>query len=255
LGSASLPMDTWVPSSDKIKPQSADQYSLGYFRTFKNHQIESSAVLYYKVMQHQLEYRDGVIIGYSKGSNFDDNFVFGRGTSYGLEMMLKKSQGRVNGLVAYTLSRTLRNFDELNEGKSFPAKYDRLHDVSVMANYIHTPKWTISGIFVYGTGNALNLPVARYIIQGNVINEYGARNSFRMPAYHRLDLAVTYTAKKTEKIESSWSFSIYNIYNRRNPYYIYFESKGDLKEYKLETSLKQVSLFPIIPSIAYRFKF
>jgi hypothetical protein len=255
LSSASLPMDVWVTSSTVVKPQSANQYSVGYFRNFIDNTVESSLVLYYKTMKNQLEYKDGVIIGYSKGYNFDDSFVFGKGTSYGAEVLLKKSEGKVNGTFAYTLSRTTRQFDKLNNGKPFSAKYDRLHDFSLFANYVHSSKWIFSGVLVYGTGNALNLPVARYLVQGSVVNEYGNRNAFRMPAYHRLDLAATYVARKTAKFESAWIFSIYNVYNRRNPYYIYFETEGNLKEYKLETSLKQVSLFPILPSVTYRFKF
>jgi hypothetical protein len=255
LASASLPMDVWVTSSTIVKPQSSDQFSAGYFRNFSRHAIESSLVVYYKTMRNQMEYRDGVIIGYSKGFNFDDNFVFGKGISYGAEILIRKSSGTVNGMIAYTLARTTREFKDLNRGKAFPAKYDRLHDVSVMTNYVANPRWTFSGVFVYGTGNALNLPVARYVIQGNIVNEYGSRNSFRMPPYHRLDLAATYVSRKSKKIESAWIFSIYNVYNRRNPYYIYFESTGDLQEYKLETSLKQVSLFPVLPSVTYRLKF
>lgn len=255
LSSASLPMDVWVTSSSTVKPQSADQYSAGYFRNFRQHTIEGSLVVYYKSMQNQIEYRDGVIIGYSKGFNYDDNFVFGRGTSYGAEILVKKNAGKVNGMVAYTLAKTIRKFNDLNGGKPFPAKYDRLHDVSLVANFVHNKRWTFSGVFVYGTGNALNLPVARYVMQGNVINEYGSRNSFRMPAYHRFDLAATFVARKSKKFESAWIFSIYNVYNRRNPYYIYFETEGNLEEYKLETSLKQVSLFPVLPSVTYRFKF
>jgi hypothetical protein len=255
LSSASLPMDVWVTSSTTVKPQSADQFSAGYFRNFSQNTIESSLVVYYKTMRNQMEYRDGVIIGYSKGFNYDDNFVFGSGTSYGAEVLVRKNTGRINGMVGYTLSRTTRSFDDLNQGRSFPAKYDRLHDASVMVNFVANPKWTFGGVFVYGTGNALNLPVARYVIQGNIVNEYGERNSFRMPAYHRLDLAATYVAHKSKKIESAWIFSVYNVYNRRNPYYIYFETDGDLQEYKLETNLKQVSLFPVLPSVTYRLKF
>lgn len=254
FASASLPIDVWVPSSTEIKPQSAHQYAAGYFRNFKNNNIETSFVLYYKTMDNQLEYRDGVILGYSKGFNYDDNFVFGKGTSYGAEMFLKKNRGTINGFISYTLSKTTRTFKELNSGKSFPAKYDRLHDVSAMVNYKHNSQWTFSSVFVYGTGNALNLPIARYFIQGNVINEYGSRNAFRMPAYHRLDLAATYHVPK-KKFDSYWVFSLYNVYNRRNPYYIYFENKGDIREYKLKTGLKEVSLFPVIPAVTYRILF
>jgi hypothetical protein len=255
LSSASLPLDVWVTSSTTVKPQSANQYSGGYYQNFAKNTIESSVVLYYKSMKNQIEYRDGVIIGYSKGFNYDDNFVFGKGTSYGAEFMVKKNTGRFNGLISYTLSRTLRKFPDLNDGKPFAAKYDRLHDASIMANYLHNSRWTFSAVFVYGTGNALNLPIARYVIQGNVINEYGARNSFRMPPYHRMDFAATYKVIKRKRFEAAWIFSVYNVYNRRNPYYIYFETTGNIKEYKLQTNLKQVSLFPVLPAITYRFKF
>ncbi|HEY8938242.1 MAG TPA: TonB-dependent receptor, partial [Cyclobacteriaceae bacterium] len=255
LSSVSLPLDIWVPSSAVIKPQFANQYSVGYFRNFLDNAIETSATVYYKDMHNQIEYRQGVIVGYSKGVNYDDNFVFGRGTSYGSEFSVKKNKGKVNGQLAYTLSHTIRKFPDLNNGKTFPAKYDRLHDLSVMMNYVHNSRWTFSTVFVYATGNALNLPIARYIIQGNVINEYGPRNSYRMPAYHRMDVGITYTLKKSKAFESYLILSVYNVYNRRNPYYIYFETKGNLKDYQLSTSIKQVSLFPVIPSITYRFKF
>lgn len=255
LSSVSLPLDIWVPSSSTIKPQSADQFSVGYFRNFLANLFETSVVLYYKTMQQQLEYREGVIIGYSKGYNFDDNFVFGKGLSYGSEFSIKKNGGRVHGQLSYTLSHTTRAFDALNKGKSFTAKYDRLHDLSVLGNVVINPRWTVSCVFVYGTGNALNLPVARYIIQENVVNEYGERNAFRMPPYHRMDLAATYTVHKSDKFESSWVFSVYNVYNRRNPYYIYFETTGNLDNYELSTSIKQVSLFPVIPAVTYRLKF
>ena len=255
LSSVSLPLDIWVPSSAVIRPQSANQYSAGYYRNFDEPALETSVVGYYKSMDRQIEYREGVIIGYSKGYNFDDNFVFGKGTSYGIELLLKKTKGRLNGQVAYTLSKTTRTFPDLNDGKPFTAKYDRRHDLSVFGNFTYNKRWTFSGVFVFATGNALNLPVARYIIQGNVVNEYGERNAFRMPPYHRLDLAATYVARKTERYETSWVFSIYNVYSRRNPYYIYFQTEGDLNKYELKTSIKQVSLFPILPAVTYRIKF
>lgn len=255
LSSVSLPLDLWVPSSSTIRPQTANQYSAGYYRNFENPGLESAVVLYYKTMDRQIEYREGVIIGYSKGYNFDDNFVFGKGTSYGAEFSVKKSKGRINGQVSYTLAKTTRTFGSLNKGNPFPAKYDRRHDLSVITNFEHSPRWTFSCVFVFGTGNTLNLPIARYIIQGNVVNEYGPRNAFRMPAYHRLDLAATYVVRKTARFEASWIFSVYNVYNRRNPYYIYFETEGNLNKYELKTSIRQVSLFPVIPAVTYRLKF
>ena len=255
LSSASLPMDVWVTSSTVVKPQFADQFSIGYYRNLKDNRFETSVVLYYKDMFNQLEYRDGAIIGYSKGYNYDDSFVSGRGNSYGAEFFVKKNEGKLTGFLAYTLAKTTRTFEALNNGESFAAKYDRLHDLSVLGSYQYSDRWSFSGIFVYGTGNALNLPIARYVIQGNIVHEYGKRNSFRMPPYHRLDLSATLSSRKSAKFESSWTFSVYNVYSRRNPYYIYFETAGDLEEYKLKTSLKQVSLFPILPSVTYRIRF
>lgn len=255
ISSISLPTDVWVPSSETIQPQSAHQYSLGYFQNLEENVWETSLMAYYKTMQNQIEYRDGVIVGYSKGFNFDDNFIFGRGQSYGLELFVKKKKGKATGWVSYTLSRTTRSFPDINQGRTFPAKYDRLHNLSVVGNYKLNDRWRLSSVFAYATGNALTLPVGRYIINGNLINEYQGRNTFRMPAYHRLDFSATWQGKIKKGVQVSWVFSVYNLYNRRNPYYIFFETKGNINDYYLEVNARKVSLFPIIPSIAYQIKF
>ncbi|MDQ3395099.1 MAG: TonB-dependent receptor [Bacteroidota bacterium] len=255
VSSVSLPTDVWVPSSDKIKPQKGSQYSLGLYRNFNENDFETSITTYYKSMKNQLEYRDGVIVGYSKGYNYDDNFIFGNGKSYGVETFIKKNKGRLTGWLSYTLSRTTRNFEEINQGTTFAAKYDRLHNLSVVGGYSLSERWALSTIFTYATGNAITLPVGRYIIGGNIINEYEGRNTFRMPSYHRMDISATYKASNKTKYESFWVFSLYNLYNRKNPYYIYFETEGNVNDYYLKVSLEKVSLFPIIPSIAYQIKF
>jgi len=255
ISSISLPTDVWVPSSEIIKPQSANQYSLGYFQNLQDNTWETSLTAYYKTMQNQIEYRDGVIVGYSKGFNFDDNFIFGNGQSYGLELFIKKKQGKATGWVSYTLSRTTRSFPDINQGQAFPAKYDRLHNLAVVGNYKINDRWRLSSVFSYATGNALTLPVGRYIIDGNIINEYQGRNTFRMPAYHRLDFSATWQAKPNKGFQASWVFSIYNLYNRRNPYYIFFDTQGNINDYYLEVNARKVSLFPIIPSVAYQIKF
>lgn len=255
VSSVSLPTDVWVPSSEKIKPQQGTQYSLGFFHNMLNNSIESSVTAYYKTMNRQIEYRDGVIVGYSKGYNFDDSFIFGKGRSYGLEMFLKKKEGKLTGWLSYTLSRTTRTFEEINQGQTFAAKYDRLHNFSWVNNYKLNSRWTLSGVFTYSTGNALTLPVGRYIISGNIINEYQGRNTFRMPAYHRMDVSASWQAAKRKNFESFLVFSVYNLYNRKNPYYIFFKTEGNVNDYYLKVSLEKVSLFPIIPSIAYQFKF
>lgn len=255
ISSVSLPTDVWVPSSERIKPQKGDQLSMGFFKNFRKDHFETSLTAYYKLMKNQMEYRDGVVVGYSKGFNYDDSFIFGKGVSYGFETFIKKNNGKVTGWISYTLSSTTRKFAEINQGRSFAAKYDRLHNLSVVTNYSSGPRWSFSGVFSYATGNALTLPVGRYTIGGNIINEYEGRNTFRMPAYHRMDISATYSLQKKSKYESFWIFSVYNVYNRKNPYYIYIETKGNVNAYSLDVSLEKVSLFPIIPSVAYQIKF
>ena len=255
LASTSLPTDVWVPSSEKIKPQFGNQYSVGYFTTVGERAYEGSVMVYYKEMHHQIEYRDGVLIGQRKGTNFDDNFLFGRGRSYGTELFVKKGEGSLTGWLSYTLSKTDRTFEEIDDGRPYPARYDRRHDVSLLLNYRRHPRWSFSGIFAFASGNTMTLPVARYVINGNVVNEYDGRNNFRMPSYHRMDLSATYEGRKHERFATSWVFSLYNVYSRLNPYYLFFDVDGDIEEYRLEVKAKQISLFPIIPSVTYRVSF
>ena len=142
-----------------------------------------------------------------------------------------------------------------NEGKIYPAKFDRRHDLSVAGIYRVNELWNISAVFIFVSGNAFTLPVGRYMIQGNLVNEYGEVNNFRMPPYHRLDLSASRTRISPRGNVSSWNFSIYNVYNRANPFFIYFEVSGNLDDYRLDIQPKMVSLFPIIPSISWRFEF
>ena len=251
----SLPTDIWVPCSEVVKPQFGTQYSLGYFRNFKKNMFETSVELYYKDMKNQIEFKEGALPEDNIKNNTDNNFTFGRGWSYGSEFFINKRTGRWTGWAGYTLSWTKRKFPEINLGKAYWAKYDRRHDVSIILSYELNDKWTFSTIWVYATGNAMTLPISRYIVDGNIVNEYGPRNSFRMPAYHRMDLSATYTGKKHKKYQSSWNFSIYNVYNRYNPYYIYFQTTGSVSDFNIETQAKQVSLFPILPSATWNFKF
>lgn len=256
ISSLALPTDTWVPSSSIVQPQFATQYAAGYFRNFRDNMFETSLEVYYKTMKNQIEYKDGSQPDQGIKDNQDNSFTFGRGWSYGAELFLKKSTGKLNGWIGYTLAWTLREFENLNNGKTFFAKYDRRHDVSVVVSYELSKRWTLGAVFVYGTGNSLTLPSQRYIFStGQVYYEYGERNSYRMPSYHRLDVSATYLRKKRKKFESSYTFAIFNVYNRANPYFIYFDSEGSVTDGSLQLQAKQVSLFPILPSITYNFKF
>lgn len=256
MSSATLPTDAWVPCTDKIKPQFAVQYAAGFFKNFKNDTYETSVELYYKKMNNLIDYKEGLTSDDNMGNNPDNNFTFGTGKSYGAEFFIKRRFGKLNGWIGYTLSKTTRLFSEINNGKEYPAKYDRRHDLSVVLTYDLNDKWNFGAVFVYATGDATTLPISRYFIEGRIVNEYGERNSFRLAPYHRADISVNYKfPNKGKKWNSSLNFSVYNVYNRMNPYFIYFDTKTDLENYSITTTAKQVSLFSILPSITYNFNF
>lgn len=250
-----LPTDLWVPSTLKVKPQMSWQYSIGYFQNFKNNMYEASVELYYKDMQNQIEYREGYTPNTLKDA--EDDFVFGKGWSYGSEFLINKVKGKLTGWVGYTLSYTWRKFEKLNNANKFPARYDRRHDLSVVAMYELNKKWKLSSVFVYGTGQSTTLPERFYFVNGVLTQEYSTVNKYRLASYHRLDFAATYTPqpKKKRKYNSNWVFSIYNVYSRMNPYFVYFDQEGSLTNNDLKITAKQVSLFPIIPSVTWNFKF
>jgi hypothetical protein len=248
-----LPTDLWVPSTFRVKPQISWQYAAGLFKNFGNNQYETSVEVYYKSMQNQIEYEEGYTPGLSDPER---DFVFGKGWSYGSELFINKVRGRLTGWIGYTLSWTWRQFAELNGGEKFPAKYDRRHDMSVVATYELSPKWKVGGVFVYGTGNATSLPERFYIVNGVLTQEFSKVNQYRLESYHRIDLSATYTPtpKKNRKVKSYWVFGIYNVYSRLNPYFIFFDQSGNPYDGTLEVEARQVSLFPILPSITWNFR-
>jgi hypothetical protein len=250
---STLPTDLWVPSTYIVKPQMSWLYSAGIFKNFKNNEYETSLELYYKDMKNQIEYSNGYTPSLTDP---ESEFVFGRGWSYGAEVFLNKVRGRFNGWIGYTLSWTWRKFKDLNNGEKYPAKYDRRHDLSLVANYEKNKKWKFGAVFVFGTGNAITLPEQFYIIGGVLTQEYSQLNQYRMKPYHRLDLSATYTPvpKKKKKIQFYWVFSIYNVYSRMNPYFLYFDQTGSPYNGTLQVQAKQVSLFPILPAVTWNFK-
>jgi hypothetical protein len=257
LSSISLPTDVWVPSTDLVRPQFGIQYSAGYFRNFKENTYESSVELYYKTLENQIEYAEGFLPENTVNDNVDNNFVFGNGRSYGAEFFFKKSKGRFSGWTGYTLSWTERTFPDLNNGKTFYAKFDRRHDVSVVASYDISSRWNIGTTWVYATGNLNTFPERLYVLSnGHLLEDYGGqRNNYRLPAYHRMDVSATLKGKPGKKFDSSWNFSIFNVYNRYNPYIIYFDTAVDTDDGTVTVAAKQISLFPIIPSVTWNFKF
>ncbi|MBK8608565.1 MAG: TonB-dependent receptor [Chitinophagaceae bacterium] len=250
-----LPTDIWVPSTYKVKPQISWLYALGLFKNFKDNMYETSVELYYKQMENQIEYKEGYTP--SGLEDTENSFVFGKGWSYGAEFYINKSRGRLTGWIGYTLSWTWRKFADLNFGDKYPAKYDRRNDMSVVAMYELNKKWKLSASFVFGSGNAVTLPQRFYIVGGILTQEYSRINEYRLPSYHRLDFAAILTPKKNikRKWKSEWVFSVYNAYNRRNPYFVYFDQSGSPLNGTLEIQAKQVSLFPVIPAITWNVKF
>ena len=250
-----LPTDLWVPSTYRVKPQTSWLYAAGLFKNFKNNTFETSLEVYFKDMRNQIEYREG----YTPNSIADteEDFVFGKGWSYGSEIFVNKVKGKLTGWVGYTLSWTWRKFDALNFAEKYPAKYDRRHDLSVVAMYKLSDRWKLSATFVYGTGNAATLPQRFYIVGGVLTQEYSRINQYRLPAYHRMDLGAVLAGKNNNKrkLKTEWVFSLYNAYSRQNPYFIYFDQGGNPANGSLQVQAKQVSIFPVIPAVTWNFKF
>jgi len=250
---STLPTDLWVPSSLKVKPQQSWLYAAGIFKNFENNNYEASIECYYKDMRNQIEYKEG----YTPNSldDVENSFVFGKGWSYGSELFFSKKKGRLTGWVGYTLSWTWRKFNLLNEGLKYPAKFDRRHDLSVVAIYSINNRWKMSATFVYASGNAVTLPQRFYFVEGVLTQEYSNINQYRLPAYHRADVAFIYSNPKNEKrkYKSEWVFSVYNLYNRKNPYFIYFNQESAVNG-SIQVQAKQVSIFPVIPAVTWNFK-
>lgn len=268
----SFPSDFWVPSSTIIRPQRGEQYSIGYFQNLNKNRFEVSVELFHRRMRNQVEYNENYT--FDLRNDYETEFVYGLGRAYGMEIFFQKTKGKLTGWLGYTLARTYRVFNDstrpygiLNGGKPFPYTYDRRHNISLVATYemnkiqigtatIYPRPVTISGVFVYGTGNAFTPPTAYagLLSLAQFYTVYGSRNSARMEDYHRIDVSMTLHGKKTKKFHSNWVISVYNVYNRLNPYFYYFPQ--DFKPNgEIVTKAMKVVVFPIIPSITWDFEF
>ncbi len=271
--SPNMQNDIWVPVTDAVAPSLSKQYAIGLENTFKDGMYDISLEGYYKTMNNLITYKDGVAI-LSSASDWQTQVeTNGKGKSYGLEFLLQKTKGSATGWIAYTYSKTTRQFENKNNGKPYPFKYDRTHDISIV--YLQKLKSNIqfSATWVYGTGNPYTLATGKFKMMPEVINElvnesnylnygqvYNDLNSYRMRAYHKLDVGINFY-KTVKRGERTWSINIYNFYNRQNPYYYFvdsiyqFDEKGRLIPEATKTVLKQQSYFPIIPSFSYSLKF
>ena len=247
---STTPTDVWLPSTEIIQPEIADQFAIGYYHNFErwNEEIfELSVEAYYKNLQNQIDYQEGADLLLNE--TVESQLVFGKGWAYGVELMLKKSTGKFSGWVSYNWSRSWRAFEEINEGNPFPARQDRIHDISLVAMYEPNPAWSFSGSWVYYTGDAVSFPAGSYFIDGQVAAYYTERNGYRMPDYHRMDLSANWYGKNPN---SYINLSIYNAYNRKNAYTIDFRAS---EENPGTTEAVKTWLFGIVPSISWNFEF
>ncbi|MGB1315675.1 MAG: TonB-dependent receptor [Chitinophagales bacterium] len=249
-----LPTEIWVPSSNIVKPETGLQVTGGFFKNWWDNKIETSIEGYYKKLWNQIEYGENPVP--ANNAELEDQFTFGTGESYGAEFFVKLKLEKLTAWVSYTLSKTTRDFKEVNNGNVFPHKYDKTHDLSVVLMYKPHKKWKLSGTFVYGSGQNTTIPVNYYFLDGKFNPVYGDRNSYRMPAYHRMDVGVTFVMLDKKNKYSDLSLSIYNVYNRKNPYFIFNDVSGDVATGEpIEVTTTQVSLFPILPTISWNFKY
>lgn len=246
------PLDIWFASGPNVKPQLGDQFSLGYFKVFPEKKLEASVESFYKLNHNAIDFKDHAELLLNE--YLDGELRFGKAWSYGLEFLLRLTEGRLNGWVSYTWSRTFREIPQINNGDKYPASYDRPHDISVVMNYNLSKRLTFGANWVYATGSPVTFPTGRFVVGSTIAPVYSDRNAYRLPDYHRLDVSVTLRGKEkpNRKWSGEWNLSLYNAYARKNPWVINFISDPDQPNV---TKAEMTYLFSIVPAITYNFKF
>jgi len=246
------PLDIWFAASPNVKPQLADQVALGYFRNFRRNTIETSVEVYYKWMQHVIDFKD--FANLILNNKLEGEIRSGKAWSYGIEFLVRLNEERLNGWISYTWSRTFRQIPEINNGLAYPAPYDKPNNLSVVVNYTISPRWSVGATWVYATGAPVTFPTGRAEIGGKIVPIYSDRNQYRYQDYHRLDLSVTFSAKKKTGRKFDWDLnaSVYNVYNRHNTWSINFLQDAENPNV---TYAEKVYLFGIVPSVTFNFHF
>lgn len=259
-GTVPLPFNTWAPSGYYLKPQTADQVALGYFKNFKNNTYEFSVEAYYKTMDNVTDFADNAQIFFN--DDLPTEYRQGEAVGYGLEFFLQKKEGALTGFIGYTLSKAERTIEGVNLSRTFDANHDRRHSLSLLGTYDYNEKWSFGGSFTYGTGRPTTIPSGSYQYgDGYVADVITERNGYRLPDFHRLDLSATLIPRKNlgKKYETSWVFSLYNAYSRKNPFSLYTRVKqnddGDIIGDGTEKEARMIYLFPLLPSVTYNIKF
>jgi hypothetical protein len=247
---SSSPTDKWIASTNIIKPEIADQVAIGYYKNLKGGLFELTVETYYKKMQNQIDYRNGADV--FSNQPIETQLLYGKGRAYGIEWLFRKKEGRLNGWISYTLSKTERKIDGINNNNWYNARQDRTHDIAIVGMYQLNKKWMLSANWIYYTGDAITFPSGKYRVDNEVYFYYSDRNSYRMPNYHRLDIGATKQLKKGKRFSSELNFSIFNVYGRANAYQIDFQESEDHPD---KTEAVKTYLFTFVPSISYNFKF
>ncbi len=243
------PATIWVPASARIRPQQANQFSVGYVRALgQNWELNSE--LYFRHLRHQISYRDGALLGLAP-RDVESLLVFGKTKGYGMELMLRKNSGKLRGWLAYNWSRTFNYFPDIHEGKRFRSEQDRPHDFALVAIYDISNKLIFAANWVYLSGKLVTLPAGKIQLFGQLVDYYEERNNYRMPAHHRLDVSLTLRRYGKKNRQSNWNFAIYNLYARKNPNFVYFERGSQQKSHEVT----QLTLVRMVPSVSYNFEF
>ena len=257
---AATPVDIWTPSTNNIRPSTADQVAFGYFQNLNDNTYELSAEVYYKTMNNLVDYIDGADLLLNQF--IEGDLIEGEGRAYGIELMAKKTKGKFSGWLSYTLARTERQTPGINGGEWYASRFDQLHNLSLTGFYEINDRWTTSANFAFNTGSPTTFPTTRYTIQGFVVphNANEERNNVRLPNYHRLDLSITRKGKIKEgkRWTGDWVFSVYNVYNRKNAFSIFFAQEDGRIPIgsSVNTDAYRLSVIgSFIPSVSYNFKF
>ncbi|MDR1667221.1 MAG: TonB-dependent receptor, partial [Bacteroidales bacterium] len=244
------PLDVWFQSTPNVPPQLCDQFAIGYFRNFLNDMLETSVEIYYKDVKHVIDFKDHAnLIG---NTQLERELRFGKGKAYGVELMIRKNEGKLNGWLSYTFSAARRKIDDINDGNWYRSPYDKPNNISVVMNYELSPRIFISANWVYASGMPVTYPVGRYEIEGRYVPVYSKRNESRYPDYHRLDLAAAWTFKTPpgKRFKSELNLSLYNAYGRHNPWTIMFRQEDDNRD---KTYAEAVYLFSFVPAVTWNF--
>jgi len=249
---SSSPLDVWFPASQTIEPQLANQFAAGYFKNFANNSIETSIEFYYKTFQNSIDFKDHAEL--LLNPQLEGELRIGKARSYGMELFVQKNVGKLTGWVSYTLSKAEKKIDEINNGNWYNAKYDKSHDVAIVASYDLSKGLSLSANWIFSTGSAVTFPTGKYTSLGRTIPIYSGRNAERMPAYHRMDISATWNLKRRwlKKGKQNLVFSVYNLYARKNAFSINFKDDPDDAT---RTIAEKTYLFAVIPSVTWNVEF